>query len=156
MCIAAKKGTWRISFHIAGFHKLNPLFDVGIEIAIVIMKRNIMNQLSIIYLIMGSVLLVGVMLISISPDSATVVNQKAGAVVGLSNINPRKAIAPGFGKISLYFAPNKGQLNDKAKFYTNTSPYSLGMTMEGLLFDIFRKARGEGVDRPRPFLPRGH
>lgn len=115
-----------------------------------------MNQLSIIYLIMGSVLLVGVMLISISPDNTPVVNQKNEAVVGLSNINPRKAIAPGFGKIPLYFAPNKGQLNDKSKFYSNTSPYILEMISEGLLFDILRKARGEGVDTPRPFIPQCH
>jgi hypothetical protein len=119
-------------------------------------KRNIMNQLSIIYLIMGSVLLVGVMLISISPDNTPVVNQKGEAVVGLSNINPRKAIAPGFGKISFYFVPNKGQLNDKSKFYSNVSSYKLEMTREGLLFDIIRKARGEGVDTPRPFLFHGH
>lgn len=115
-----------------------------------------MNQLSIIYLIMGSVLLVGVMLISIFPDNAAVVNQKGEEVVGLSNINPRKAIAPGFGKIPLYFAPNKGQLNDKAKFYSKTSPYTLGKTTEVLLFDIIRKAGGEGVNTPRPFLPHGH
>ncbi|MGD2089335.1 MAG: hypothetical protein PVH61_24380 [Candidatus Aminicenantes bacterium] len=115
-----------------------------------------MNQLSIIYLIMGSVLLVGVMLISISPDNTPVVNQKGEAVVGFSNINPRKAIAPGFGKISLYFTPNKGQLNNKSKFYSNVSAYKLEMTREGLLFDIIRKARGEGVDTPRPFLFHGY
>jgi hypothetical protein len=85
-----------------------------------------------------------------------VVNQRGEEVVGLSNINPRKDIAPGFGKISLYFAPNKGQLNDKSKFYANTSAYALGVTTEGLLFDIIRKARGEGVDTPRPFLFQGH
>ena len=115
-----------------------------------------MNQLSIIYLIMGSVLLVGVMLISISPDNAPVVNQKGEAVVGLSNINPRKATAPGFEKIALYPGLNKGQVNEKAIFYANTSAYTLGLTMEGLVFDIIRKARGEGIDTPRPFLPQGH
>ena len=115
-----------------------------------------MNQLSIIYLIMGSVLLVGVMLISISPDNTPVLDSNGEAVVGLSNINPRKATAPGFGEIPLYFIPNKGQLNDKVKFYANTLAYTLGMTTEGLLFDIIRKARGEGADTPRPFLPQGN
>lgn len=111
-----------------------------------------MNQLSIIYLIMGSILLVGVMLISISPDNTPVVNQNGEAIVGFSNINPQKAIAPGFGKISIYFASNKGQLNDKSKFYSNVSAYKLEMTGEGVLFDIIRKARGEGVNTPRPFF----
>jgi hypothetical protein len=115
-----------------------------------------MNQLSIIYLIMGSVLLVGVMLISISPDNAPVVNQKGEAVVGLSNINPRKAGAPGFGNLAFYPGLNKGQLNDKAKFHAYSSTYALGMTAEGLVCDIIRKARGEGVDTPRLFLPPGH
>jgi hypothetical protein len=123
---------------------------------VVIVKRNIMNQLSIIYLIMGSVLLVGVMLISISPDTTPVVNQNREALVGFSNINPHKAIAPGFGKIPLYFTPNQGQLNDKIKFYANMSAYILGMTTEGLVFDIIRKAGGEGIDTPRPFLLPGY
>ena len=115
-----------------------------------------MNQLSIIYLIMGSVLLVGVMLISISPDNTSIVNQKGESVVGLSNINPRKATAPGFEKIALYPGLNKGQVNEKAIFYANTSAYTLGKTTEGLVFDIIRKARGEGIDTPWPFLPQGH
>ena len=115
-----------------------------------------MNQLSIIYLIMGSVLLVGVMLISISPDNAPVVNQQGETVVGLSNINPRKAIAPGFGKMALYLGLNRGQVNEKAIFYANMAAYTLGMTTEGLVFDIIRKARWEGIDTPRPFLPQGH
>ncbi|MGD2087784.1 MAG: hypothetical protein PVH61_16520 [Candidatus Aminicenantes bacterium] len=117
-----------------------------------------MNQLSIIYLIMGSVLLVGVMLISISPDThnTPVINQKVEAVVGLANINTDKAIESGFGKIRLYLAANNGQLNEKAKFYANTSPYTSGIITVGLIFDIIRKARGEGVDTPWPFLPQGH
>ena len=110
------------------------------------MKRNIMNQLSIIYLIMGSVLLVGVMLISISPDTTPVANQKGEA----------KAIASGFGKIPFNFAPNKAQFNDKARFYANMSTYTLGMTPEELVVDIIRKAGGEGIDTPRPFLLPGY
>lgn len=115
-----------------------------------------MNQLSIIYLIMGSVLLVGVMLISISPDNTPVVDQHGEAVVVLSNINSRKAITPGFGKMALYLGLNIEQVNEKAKFYSKTSPYILGMTMAGLVCDIIRKARGEGVDTPWPFLPPGN
>jgi hypothetical protein len=115
-----------------------------------------MNQLSIIYLIMGSVLLVGVMLISISPDNTPVVNQNGEAVVGFSNINPRKTIPPGFGKMASFLGLNKEQVNEKARFYSKTSPNILGMTMAGLVCDIIRKARGEGVDTPWPFLPPGN
>ena len=115
-----------------------------------------MNQLSIIYLIMGSVLLVGVMLISISPDTTPAASQKGEALAGFSHINPSKAIAPGFGKIPLYFTPNQGQSNNKIKFYANMSTYILGMTSEGLVVDIIRKAGGEGIDTPRPFLLPGY
>jgi len=115
-----------------------------------------MNQLSIIYLIMGSVLLVGVMLISISPDTAPVVHQNGESLVGFSNLNPHKSMAPGFEKIPFNFAPNKAQLNDKARFYANILTYTFGMLPEELVVDIIRKAGGEGIDTPRPFLLPGY
>ena len=116
-----------------------------------------MNQLSVIYLIMGSVLVVGVMLISISPGSAKEVIQNPEAMVGISHIQSREASAPGLGKLSHYFAPNnKGQVNETGKFYTNTLPYTSGMITKRLIFDIIRKARGEDFDTPRPFLPPAH
>jgi hypothetical protein len=96
------------------------------------------------------------MLISISPDTTPVVNQNREALVGFSNINPHKAIVPGFGKIPFNFAPNKAQFNDKARFYANMSTYTLGMTPEELVVDIIRKAGGEGIDTPRPFLLPGY
>jgi len=121
-----------------------------------------MNQLSIIYLIMGSVLLVGVMLISISPNTTPAVNQNGEALAGFSHINTRTAIAPGFEKIPLYFTPDQGQLHDKVKLYASISTYTtyttytLGMTSEGLVGDIIRKVGGEGIDTPRPFLMPGY
>jgi len=121
-----------------------------------------MNQLSIIYLIMGSVLLVGVMIISISPNTTPAVNQNGEALAGFSHINSRTAIAPGFGKIPLYIAPDQGQLHDKIKFYasmstyTTCTTYTLGMTSEGVEDDIIRKVGGEGIDTPRPFLLTGY
>jgi hypothetical protein len=42
---------------------------------------------------------------------------------------------PDYGKIPLYFIPNQGQVNEKAKFYAKTSRYTLWMTAEGLVFD---------------------
>jgi len=45
---------------------------------------------------------------------------------------------PGFGKIPLYFIPNKGQTNKAVKFYAGTSRYTLWITSEGIAFDSVR------------------
>jgi len=53
---------------------------------------------------------------------------------------------PDFGNIPLYFIPNQGQVNEKARFYAKTSRYTLWMTKEGLIFDSIRKTKeGEGI-----------
>jgi hypothetical protein len=52
---------------------------------------------------------------------------------------PGLTMNPNFGKVPLYFIPNKGQVNEKAKFYAKTSRYTLWMTREGLVFDSVRK-----------------
>ena len=39
------------------------------------------------------------------------------------------------GKIPLYFIPNKGQVDETARFYAKTSRYTLWLTKEGLVFD---------------------
>jgi hypothetical protein len=46
---------------------------------------------------------------------------------------------PEFRKIPLYFIPNRGQVNEKARFYAKTPRYTLWMTKEGLVFDSIRK-----------------
>ncbi len=46
---------------------------------------------------------------------------------------------PDFGKIPLYFIPNQGQVDGKARFYAKTPRYTLWMTKEGLVFDSMRK-----------------
>ncbi|MCP4216901.1 MAG: hypothetical protein GY765_19780 [bacterium] len=57
-----------------------------------------------------------------------------------------------FGKIPLYFISNKGQVNDRAKFYAKASRYTLWLTKGGLVFDSSRrveegkKRRGEQPD----------
>ncbi len=45
---------------------------------------------------------------------------------------------PDFGNIPLYFIPNKGQMDEKARFYAKTSRYTLWMTKEGLVFDSMK------------------
>jgi len=44
-------------------------------------------------------------------------------------------ISPDYGKIPLYFIPNKGQIHKNALYYANTSKYTLWVTKEGLSFD---------------------
>ena len=56
-----------------------------------------------------------------------------------STAGSRLTLNPNFGKIPLYFIPNKGQVNEKAKFYAKTSRYTLWMTKEGLVFDSIKK-----------------
>jgi len=48
-----------------------------------------------------------------------------------------------FGKFPLYFIANKGQVNQKAKFYAKASRYTLWLTGEGLIFDSVKKVKVE-------------
>jgi hypothetical protein len=66
---------------------------------------------------------------------------KKGEEIGpvTSTAGSRLTLNPNFGKVPLYFIPNKGQVNEKAKFYAKTSRYTLWMTREGLVFDSVRK-----------------
>jgi len=48
-----------------------------------------------------------------------------------------------YGKIPLYFIPNKGQVDEKALFYAKASQYTLWMTKEGLVFDSAKKTSKE-------------
>ena len=59
-----------------------------------------------------------------------------------------------FGKVPLYFIPNKGQVNAKALFYAKTPAYTLWMTKEGLVFDSIKrvedKSKKEKTKLPYP------
>jgi hypothetical protein len=61
------------------------------------------------------------------------------------DINSSGAVKPdlNFGKFPLYFIFNKGQVNEKAKFYAKASRYTLWLTKEGLVFDSFKKVKVE-------------
>jgi hypothetical protein len=52
------------------------------------------------------------------------------------------AIKPDFGKIPLYFIPNRGQADRKALFYAKTSRYTLWVTRDRLNFDSVRTTAG--------------
>ncbi len=45
----------------------------------------------------------------------------------------------GSGPLSLYFIPNKGQVNQQVKFYARTSKYTLWLTPQGMVFDSIQK-----------------
>jgi hypothetical protein len=61
-----------------------------------------------------------------------------------------------FGKFPLYFIYNKGQVNEKAKFYARASRYTLWLTKEGLVFDSFRNtdAKSNAPNSPTHTLTR--
>jgi len=49
-----------------------------------------------------------------------------------------------FGKFPLYFIENKGQVNQKARFYAKTLHYTLWITREGLVFDSVKQTTEDG------------
>jgi uncharacterized repeat protein (TIGR02543 family) len=59
------------------------------------------------------------------------------------------ALSPDFGKIPLYFVPNRGQVDETALFYANTSRYTLWLTKEGLVFDSTRRIKKESAESMR-------
>lgn len=54
---------------------------------------------------------------------------------GAALFGTKLAAVPDFGNIPLYFIPNEGQVDARARFYAKTSRYTLWMTHEGLVFD---------------------
>ena len=57
-----------------------------------------------------------------------------------------------FGKFPLYFIYNKGQVNEKAKFYAKASRYTLWLTKEGLVFDSTRRTENPKFEYRNPML----
>ncbi len=55
-----------------------------------------------------------------------------------------------FGKFPLYFIFNKGQVNEKAKFYAKASRYTLWLTKEGLVFDSTRRTENPKFEYRNP------
>ncbi len=95
-----------------------------------------MKRLLILFL----VVLIGVVVIPGTEAQQPGISKK-GKEVGpvTSAAGSRLTLNPNFGKVPLYFIPNKGQVNEKAKFYAKTSRYTLWMATEGLVFDSVRK-----------------
>ena len=49
-----------------------------------------------------------------------------------------------FGKVPLYFIPNKGQVDAKVRFYARTSTYTMWILKEGLLFHSVVNGKNKG------------
>ena len=62
-------------------------------------------------------------------------------------------LSPDFGKIPLYFVPNRGQVDERALFYAKASRYTLWLTEEGLVFDSTRRISKESAE-PKTLSPR--
>lgn len=58
----------------------------------------------------------------------------------------QSSVKPDFGKLPLYFIPNKGQVNEHVRFYVKTSGYSMWMTDDGMVFDIIGK-KGRDISK---------
>ncbi|MCK5057854.1 MAG: SBBP repeat-containing protein [Candidatus Aminicenantes bacterium] len=52
-----------------------------------------------------------------------------------------------FGKVPLYFIPNRGQVHKKAAFYAGAPGYTLWLTREGLVFDGIGKKGARDISR---------
>jgi hypothetical protein len=100
-------------------------------------RRTCMRQLSIIYLVIGSVLLVGVLLISISPDQQLIL----AAPQNLEENTPQPST-----HLPLYFFPHQARVKENPVYYARTSQYTMWTTSEGLRFD---QEGGEGVDEEK-------
>jgi hypothetical protein len=68
--------------------------------------------------------------------------------VKTKDIRFKGAVKPdlNFGKFPLYFIANKGQVNQKAKFYAKASRYTLWLTGTGLVFDSVKKVKVEAEE----------
>lgn len=64
-------------------------------------------------------------------------NTEGGRIDGVKIKLPSNnlKIDKNFGKIPLYFIPNRGQVHPEARFYAKTRKYNLWMTAKGLVFD---------------------
>ncbi len=63
------------------------------------------------------------------------------------------ALIPDYGKIPLYFIPNRGQVDGQSLFYAKTSRYTLWITREGLVFDAtINKRKTDDLEWKRRML----
>jgi len=92
-----------------------------------------------------SFLLVFLILISFQTSTTQIGAQevKAHQVIKARKLSKTPKINIDYGKIPLYFIPNKGQVDGNALFYAKTSQYILWMTKEGLVFDSVKKTGKE-------------
>ena len=83
--------------------------------------------------------IVSIFLLSVMLCASSGRNTEGVRVDGVKKALPSKTfnIDTSFGKIPLYFIPNRGQVNPEARFYAKTRKYTLWMTARGLVFDRY-------------------
>jgi len=62
--------------------------------------------------------------------------------------NPISKLGVSFREFPLHFIANQGQLNEKVKFYSRTSNYTLWLTKEELVFDSIKKEEQKTTVKP--------
>ncbi|NIM16851.1 MAG: hypothetical protein GTO45_33110, partial [Candidatus Aminicenantes bacterium] len=93
------------------------------------------------FFVLCVVVLVGIVLISASLPGKKMQDIQYPQKLEKADVKTSERVkrAPDFGKIPLYFIPNKGQVDALARFYARTSRYTLWMTKKGLVFDSIRQ-----------------
>ena len=92
-------------------------------------------------IVLSLVILAGMILFSASNAAMQDINYSRSKVkMPGDQLTPGTVLKrnPDFGNIPLYFIPNRGQVNEKARFYAKISRYTLWMTKEGLVFDSMK------------------
>jgi len=95
-----------------------------------------------------------VLLIFLSIQGSTSLEQKNQIQSNQAQLKSKDSsqnlnLSPDFGKIPLYFIPNRGQVDETALFYARTSRYTLWLTEEGLVFDSTRRTKKESTNSKR-------
>ena len=90
-----------------------------------------------------TVILIGLFYITVSSYEKDLGIKDLNTILKTQNSQSTGSVTPDldFGKFPLYFIYNKGQVNEKAKYYAKASRYTLWMTKEGLVFDSIKKER---------------
>lgn len=119
------------------------------------LEKDIMKQLSVIYLIIFSVLVVGFILIILSPQTAQGIHRSDFMQYNLLFDQSQKKDFQGstLGE-PIYFIPNRGAIDEQAEFYARTSHFLLVINQYGLSFKKLlgtEKKKNEEIDHSMTF-----
>jgi len=95
-------------------------------------------------------------IIILTASTAAVKSHQKEATLNKGIKSQQPQVMPDFGKIPLYFIPNKGQVDESALFYAKASKYTLWLTKEGLVFDSLRQVKKEPFENRDGPIPLKH